>query len=325
MISLLGTLALLATSSLLFIVTPRMPLYQVTSLQIISLKISSYLKMKISAKILAGVQIENANFIGADLHATIVDIYYPDWNGEFRHIGVLKETNAADTDGEKICIEKKENEENEKKEGKNENENNIINSSTSIITNNDEEKEDDHGICLPPDNNDSTPFFTIQPRAVSISNSDAVTIIVNDISPSVYLNLIKDAIVKRGSIEIFISGVAHVKSPLGIPLSLGILCDNTVNLLQMPIQIIGRSCAVKSVSTGWLGLTELAAEVRENAMKLFKERGAIRKQRHEDNNVDDDNGKSSGSGDKRSKSEKKNDGMDPFLVSSEIILDWHDF
>lgn len=317
--------ALLATSSLLFIVTPRMPLYQVTSLTISKLHFS-FTKLTLSATILAGVQIENANFIGADIHATIVDIYYPDWNGDLYHVGVLKETNANYDNN--VCIPKHHDDgvnydtlnEIDNEEEEEENYDNKPNK------NDNEEEEDDHGICLPGKNDDNNiqssslsssqiPFFTIQPRGISISKSDAVTIIVNDVPPRIYINFIKDAIVSKGLMEIFVSGVAHVKSPLGIPISLGIMCDNAVNLLHIPIQVIGKNCVVKSVSTGWSGLKELATEVREKAMDVYAKRSTmVLYEQTVDVDVKEGEEK-----------DKDDDKVEPFLLSSEVILDWHDF
>lgn len=262
-------------------------MYSVTSLKLTKLKLSLS-KLTFSAKILAGVKIENANFMGVDLHATIVDIYYPDWNGDLKHVGVLKET-SNDT-GENVCLKKNQEDEN------------------ADLMEDDDEKND-HGICLPAINS-TMPFFTIQPRSTSISKSDAVTIVVNDVGAGVYLNFIKDAIISRGSMDIYVSGVAHVKSPLGIPLSLGIICDNVVNLLKFPIQIIGKSCIVGSVSTGWLGLSEMAVEVKEKAMDIFMKRSIIKNKRGNDNEEGEF---------------EKDDEIEPFLLSSEVILDWHDF
>ncbi len=296
--------------------------------------------MTISAKMLAGVQIDNANFIGGDLHATIVDLYYPDWNGNLVHIGVLRETSSADNNsigggaggdgnnhGSGTTYNDKYKDGNEKKSCVTRvNRGGGYVEKDRIQANSGGRKEDDHGICLPEKNSatsassssssspkivtpSSSPFFTIQPRGISTSKSDAVTITIDDLRPRVYLNLLKDAIVKRGSLEMSISGVAHVKSPLGIPISLGILCDNTVNLLQYPIQILGKNCVVRSISTGWAGLAELAAEVREGAMKFFTERDG------EDPSVD--------IGVEADKS--KIDDLESFFRSSEVILDWHDF
>mmetsp|Transcript_16172 Transcript_16172/g.19761 ORF Transcript_16172/g.19761 Transcript_16172/m.19761 type:complete len:312 (-) Transcript_16172:58-993(-) len=304
---------LLATSSLLYLFAPQMPMYQVTTLKFVKFDIS-YSNLAISAKILAGIQIDNANFIGADLHSTIVDIYYPDWNGELIHIGTLKETVI------------------EKKEKKNEQE--CIDNNVEILPNEkianemnaqnlntqrerkSHEDEDDRGICLPHGSNNeaySTPFFTIIPRGISTSIPDAVTIDIENMKPKIYLNLLKDALLSRGSLEMLVSGVAHVKSPLGIPLSLGLVCDNNINLTKSPLQIVGRNCLVKSISTGWTGLKELAIEVKESTMQMYRERGDnIMKKNNEKVSDDEDN-------------LSRGDELEPFLVSSEVILDWHDF
>ena len=239
----------------------------------------SFWTLAVTTEILAGIQIENENFVGADLHATIIDIYYPDWNGDLKHIGFAKETTTATTtnkasDGE-MCMKKNKDYEESKAVVLHKNKKQQMNDKAN--NNNDDDDHND-GICSPDDstnknaNSSSEPFFTVKPRGTSISKSNAVTIFVNDMSPRVYLNFVKDAIMKSGSLELFISGVAHVKTPLGIPLSVGLMCENSVNLKLIPMEILGKNCEVRGMSPGWAGLTEYAAQVRGKAMDIIKKR-----------------------------------------------------
>ena len=282
---------LVATSSILFIIAPRMPLYEVKSLRITGVGFSIF-DWTISAKLQAGVQIENANFVGADLYKTVVDLYYPDLNGELRHIGYLTETqNVNNVDVESCRIQNKESDES------------LMQQQTST------KDKKDYDICLQEKDNHS-PIFTIHPRGISISEADALSINVENVSPSVALNLVKDAIKLRGSLDIFISGVAHVKTPLGIPLSLGVFCDNAVNLLQIPFQIVGKTCVVRSISTGWSGLKEHATEIRESALQMYQKYGTImsKQKTAKENDSDDDE-----------------DEMAKFFNATETIIEWHDF
>ncbi len=269
-----------------------MPLYEVKSLKLKSIWFSIF-DFSLSAKFQAGVQIQNANFVGADLYKTVVDLYYPDLKGELKHIGYLKETN--NDNGMKSCRNEK------------------YNVDERIQS----AKQVEHGyeICLPDedDHGDSSPFFTVYPRGISTSESDALSIFVENVSPSVALNLIKDAIKLRGSLDMFISGVAQVKTPLGIPLSLGLFCDNAINLLQMPLQIIGKTCIVRSISTGWSGLKEQSSEIREHALDMYEKYGSIMSKTRVNNG--------GGNGD----SDDGNDEMANFFNASETIIEWHDF
>lgn len=263
--------ALLAVSSLLFIGAPKMPLYQIMSLKMTKFRLN-FSTLAVTTEIMAGIQIQNENIVGADLHATIIDLYYPDWNGNLTHIGFAKET-ISTSDGDdgtkRMCMKKNNSDEmkENKKRQKKEKENN------------------DHGICLPDGhtslNSSSTPFFTIKPRGTSISESDAVTIFVNDLSPKVYLNLVKDAIIGIGSLELFISGAAHIKSPPGIPLSVGLMCENSINLLQIPTEILGKNCEVRSASAGFARLSDVAAKVRKKALGIITKRITARNEKRE--------------------------------------------
>jgi len=318
--------------------------------------------MTVSVKMLAGMQIENANFVGGDLHATIVDLYYPDWNGDLVHIGVLRETattvstptttssvgnggNGNDnvsgskntgkngnskSNGKNSCTNTRI--DSDIKKNKLKKEKRELNSGGNDAVNEEKDKDlDDYGMCpsSPKPSPPSLPFFKIQPRGISTSKSDAVTITIDNLRPGVYLNIIWDAIAQRGSLDMSISGAAHIKSqshPLGIPLSLGIMCDNKVNLLRYPIQILGRNCVVRNVSTGWAGLTELASEVREGAMKIFTERDKNKDESESEGTVAMDSNANSGTNnDSAGGNVEREKGLETFFKSSEVILDWHDF
>ena len=342
----IAILYILINTTNITLLSPSMPLYQITSFQIKDFTFSIY-NLTLSTTILAGVQITNANIIGADLHSTIVDIYYPDWYGNLYQIGVLKETISSDfvdsegptiinnNNNNNVCIKDNGLDDDYDTDEEYKEITNVITTKNkkAKITKLDSGNvdniriEDDHGICLPSNINtnenkkitttSTKPFFTIVPKGISISKSDAVSITIRNIPPKIYLNFIKDAIMSKGLMEIYISGVAHVKSPLGIPLSLGILCDNEVHLFDIPIQVVGKNCVVKSVSTGWAGLVELAAEVRDSAMDTFTKRYSILQ--HDNNNEEEMNEQ------KGEKDEENENEIEPFLSLSEMILDWHDF
>jgi len=254
--------------------------------------------MAISATILAGVEIDNANVVGADIYSAHVDIYYPDWNGELQNIGYLKETNLQD----EAC-------------------NVHVDDSSSSSSS----KEDDRGrsICI-SDGTNPSPFFSIQSRGVSTSKPGAIVIFLQNVKPQTYLNVMKHFLFQRGSIELLVSGVAHVKSPLGIPLSLSLVCDNTIDLIKHPMQIVGKSCLIEGVSTGWTGLRELALEVKDTVIRYYFETDGDVFNRREGKENNPDDGNSSRKNLKR-RLGKGGNLIDDLFSSSEVILDWHDF
>ena len=220
-----------------------MPLYNVTSLRLVRFTKSSFFDLEFSAKVLAGIVIDNQNFVGVDIYAALADIYYPDWYGNLQQIGFLRDTTELRKINDKLtCSNKK--------------------------------IEDDGKVCL-SDSSASLPFLSVQPRSITMSDADVVSLFIENIGPKTYLNLLKDAFNSGGSLEILVSGVAHVKSPLGIPLSFGVICDNTVDLMARKIQIVGRKCSVESINAGWKGLSEGSALLRTKTMENYVKRRSL--------------------------------------------------
>lgn len=228
---------ILATASIMYyFAAPSMPFYKITNIRLKRLRID--LAGRLHAIILAGIEIENDNIVGADLHSTIVNLYYPDWNGNLQHLGFATETKCIGSSF----------------------------SSPFSVTHR-TEKEDDRGMCL----SYQDPFFTVKAKTISTSHPEAVTVYIMDVGYRTYLHMLKNAIYGGGTLDILVSGVAHVKSHIGIPLSLGIICDNTLHLLNYPMQIVGKTCVVEGISTGWTGLVEMSSEVKERVMNSYKD------------------------------------------------------
>jgi hypothetical protein len=275
-----------------------MPLYSARDIQLISFHFSLW-QLTISAKILAGVEIDNGNYIGGDLYSAHVDIYYPDWNGDLQNIGYLQETKT----NVKVCSM----------------DINMDDTTTSL-----QEEEEDRGVCMSAEEMKASPVFSVQPRGVSTSKPGIITIFLQNVTPKTYLNVMRHVFTQWGSIVLLVSGVAHVKSPLGVNLSLGIICDNDLDLTKHPMQIVGRSCIVERISTGWSGLTDLAAEVKDRVQDYYSEfDGDIFQRLVPPENED---GKLNG-GSRKSKRLNALSGksMDVFFASSEVVLEWHDF
>jgi len=283
----IGILVFALLTSIAYYAAPSMPLYSARDIQLISFNFSLW-QLTISAKILAGVEINNENVVGGDLYSAHVDIYYPDWNGELQNIGYLQETKT----NIKVCS---------------------MDDTTSL------QEEEDRGVCISEETK-ASPFFSVQPRGVSTSKPGIVTIFLQDVTPKTYLNVMRHVFTQWGSIVLLVSGVAHVKSPLGVNLSLGIICDNDLDLTKHPMQIVGRSCIVERISTGWSGLTDLAAEVKDRVQDYYSEfDGDIFQRLAPPDNKD-------GKGGSRKRSNAlSGKSMDVFFASSEVVLDWHDF
>ena len=118
--------------------------------------------------------------------------------------------------------------------------------------------------------NPPQPIIKVHPRNISISEPDMISIFIQKIRPNTYLNIMKNVYKNWGSIDILSSGVAHVKSPLGISLSLGVICDNTINLFSFPLKVIGKECIIDGVNPGWTTINEHSERIRVKALKIFQ-------------------------------------------------------
>jgi len=300
----IGILTFAFLTGLAYYASPSMPLYSAKDIQLISFHFSMT-QFTISAKILAGVEIDNDNVIGGDLYSAHVDIYYPDWNGELQSIGYLQETKNDDA---QLCqLDIGNDDDGNKGDG--------------IPV----QEEEDHGVCMTKEAKES-PFFSVQSRGVSQSKSGAITIYLQNVSPEIYLNIIWHMMTQWGSIDLLVSGVAHVKTPLGVPLSLGVICDNFLDLTKQPTQIVGRDCIVERISTGWGGLEDLAAEVKDRVLDYYsKYDGDVFQKRvsvSAEEEVMDKGGETGNRGPADALARKS---LDDVFASSEVILDWHDF
>jgi hypothetical protein len=318
----IGILAFAIATAIAYFAAPSMPLYSARDIQLKRFRFS-FTEWTVSLEILAGVEIDNGNIVGGDLYSTLVDIYYPDWNGHLLNIGYLRETKQEITDYPK-CEDT-----------------NITGGKNAI-------DQEDHGICIPNKKYlNSQPFFTVQSRGISTTEPGAITIYLNRIPPKIYLNIVKDIIRRWGSMNLLVSGVAHVKSPLGLPLSLGVICDNYLDLTKLPLQVVGKECIVERISTGWSGLEELALEVKERILGYYVDNNGdifgssstpITPSPSSSSSITPDvtpgttatksrTGRNTNSPrepeDQRKVIPKSS--MDQLFLSSEVILDWHDF
>lgn len=300
-----GILAFAIATAIAYFAAPSMPLYSAKDIELKRFRFS-FTEWTVSLEILAGVEIDNGNIVGGDLYSTLVDIYYPDWHGDLQNIGYLKETTRSQSSDveDDVC--------------------------SKMIG-----ETDDHGICIPSKRNGNVqPFFSVQSRGISTTEPGAITIYLNHVPPKTYLNILKHIFTQWGSIHLLVSGVAHVKSPLGLPLSLGVICDNVLDLTRFPLQVVGKECLVERISTGWSGLEELAAEVRDRVLGYYVEmNGSIFGVPPTPLETTTKSRPSSTKSEQQQQLQRQQlpepqepkSALDQFFSSSEVILDWHDF
>lgn len=74
----------------------QMPLYKITTIRLHEIEITLFRRVEDSFTLLAGIEVENDNLVGTDVYETRLDVYYPDWFGKLRHIGVVRELQSLE-------------------------------------------------------------------------------------------------------------------------------------------------------------------------------------------------------------------------------------
>jgi len=181
----------------------------------VSLPTISLSTFGLSADMEVSVEIENENFVGVEIHATFVDLYYPDWNGELRHIGDMTDKYSL---------------------------NNGIISNMFAWASKDIDTSID-GVRVPPRKTSSKPY-----NLLSIKNMTASTIL------NVVQNALQSGgtIDMSFSLITHVKSLINENQAGLVPLTLGLMCNNKINALAIVPQIVDRNCSIELVQPGWV-------------------------------------------------------------------------
>jgi len=285
----------LVSSSIIFLVSPRFPHYQITKIRIISFSLLNLLlRWVITCTIEAEMEIDNANFIGAQVHSTIVDMYHPDWNGQLRHIGDLRdkhnyhyrllyqdvyidwkdcEESGEQSDGEDLANIFKPNFKIEwnGNEGAGGAAKKDSSAEKTVDAKSSEKKVEKNKEANP------TPFI-LPPRKTVLMYDNVIS--VQELGPRTYFAMIREFFTSPiGEIHMLSAGVAHVKTTLGpppaLPVTVTVLCDNRINALAFPAEIIERTCSPVDIFPGWLAMEEQRVKLQKEIMRRYNATGSV--------------------------------------------------
>lgn len=233
------------SSPLAYLAFPRIPYYEVVNLTLTDVALVSFFSsLEVSFTVKADVQVDNSNFVGAELHASRVHIFYPDWFGQLQYIGdgVDHYTRAQESERKQSCarlsgdfeavnIQRSSNE----------------NNSTTLIPASFADEQKDL----------STPVL-FRARQSILANDNLI--FIKKLKPKTYLNILWDTISSSGTLSVPASLIVHTKSPL--PFTTSFICYNEIYLYSYPVQIFQGECEIDKIVAGWIDLEKASAEMR---------------------------------------------------------------
>jgi hypothetical protein len=273
-----GTLSL---SLALFLLSPRFPDYQISKIRVLSVSLSHLLlRWMITCTVVVDVEIENANFIGAFVHSTIMDLYYPDWEGVLQPIAALRDKHTYEYQFPQHNVHNDWMNRYENKTytpilSRGQDPENIYNrhSHVKLLVNDSFQELMEQQVegAIP------SPFF-LPPRTKALMN-DAI-IVVSEVGPRISLPLLLEFFRSPfGEIRMLSAGVAHVKASIGLPPALpatvSVMCDHRINALVFPARIIDRTCSPVEIFPGWLNKEEQRFRLQKVITARYKAYGSV--------------------------------------------------
>jgi len=109
-----------------------------------------------------------------------------------------------------------------------------------------------------PEEDFDSPIWVLPPRQ-DFQTLDNVIMIPKG-GASVMSSLSWDLLQNRAILQVPLSGIIHVKANGKIPVTMGMICDNLVDVWNMEVQ--GLSCTIDSVKPGWSDMAEAGEHLR---------------------------------------------------------------
>ena len=290
----------LSCCAAIFIVSPRYPYYQITELRLVSFSpIKLLLRWVVTCTLEADIEIDNANFVGAEVHSAVMDLYYPD-DGVLRYIGDLrdKHTYQFRLSPKSLCVDRIIGGNNATFSCFSGNRrdlspnlqiywNNgygsivttdyIVSSNKTCANSVKHPLEGENPMKSQLEGENPAPFY-LPPRTKAVMHSNFISI--DDMGPRIPISILLEFFRRPfGEVRMLSAGVAHVKTSSGLtpslPVTVTVLCDHRINALTFPAQIIDRICSPVEISTGWLNKEIQRVKLRKEITKRFDAVGGV--------------------------------------------------
>lgn len=196
-------------------------------MQIVGLPKPTYIGGKLMTRLNSNVRLHNENFIGVDVHALAIDMFYPTLGGELTHLGRVYDHKIEHKTEE--CI-------------------------------NTPECRKEKGL--------DQPVWQLNPRAdFEVTDSVFANMKVYGVM-STFLSVTLNAFRGRGSLIIPTTGVMQVKASSSTPVTMSMVCDNSLNLWTFVL--VGAECSMNSLDIGWLELDRTTDRLQEEVLATLK-------------------------------------------------------
>jgi len=276
-------LATVVSSAVLYLTSPRFPLYQIKTLRLLSLDVWNLVtRQTLTLTVEAEVELYNANFLWSSVHATAVDMYYPDFDGNLRRLGQLHDKHThlhnyqqrqvpyaddylyfeiADNVKPKSSLRSIEAQTADEPYFVTQSNLQSTSSVPTVKRKRRRKTKNPHPVVMPP-------------RSTVIMQDNIIS--VHKLPPTVYLNILYEILFQGsfGHFHMYNTGVAHVKAIVGpgnlaVPATVEVMCDNHVNALVYPARVIGRVCTPVEVVPGWMDLERTRASLGKELHSRF--------------------------------------------------------
>jgi len=280
----------LSCCAAIFLVSPRYPYYQITEIRLVSFSpIKLLLRWVVTCTLEADIEIDNANFVGAEVHSAIMDMYYPD-DGVLRYVGDLrdKHTYQFRLSQQSLCVDRIIGGNNAtfscfsgNRQDLSPNFQIYSNHGYGSITTTDDRvfsnKTCANSVKHQLEGENPAPFY-LPPRTKAVMHSNFISI--DDMGPRIPISILLEFFRSPfGEIRMLSAGVAHVKTSSGLtpslPVTVTVLCDHRINALTFPARIIDRICSPVEISPGWLNKEIQRVKLRKEIAKRFDAVGGV--------------------------------------------------
>jgi hypothetical protein len=247
------------------VLKPRLPQY---TFQVKEFPLLRWINGNWKTRIGAGVKLQNDNYVPIDVHALSFDLFYPDWQGTLVHIGQVQDKHQQQTQpqqpqqGQRVVSKPLPTQPDVPPTST---DNHKTSGVARGVVDADTQQQTQHSTTTTKSFHKPPTLWKLLPRAQFETLDEVFMQHFNMGHVSVLSSLSWDIFQKRGLLDIPSGGVIQIKANQKLPLTMSIICENTLDLWTLEMQ--GVTCELSNIEVGW-GDISLASERLRNQVLL---------------------------------------------------------